>query len=106
MIASTSGVFPFESNDELTPDVPVLADYGGMHRLSVGCGALAPLRDQVRGAYMITTPGRQMTAPVMSQRSGWNLSTGMPQAREPATKMPSYAASITSEVRVGLLGWR
>lgn len=43
----------------------------------------------VLGAYMMmATPIRQMLAPVMSHRSGRNLSTSMPQARDPATKTP------------------
>ena len=43
-----------------------------------------------------------MAAPMMSQRSGWNLSTAMPQASEPATKIPPYAARMRPKLRVGL----
>ena len=44
---------------------------------------------------MITaTPARQMAAPRKSQRSGRNLSTTTPQASEPATKTPPYAARM------------
>ena len=40
-----------------------------------------------RGPYMMTaTPIRQTTAPMMSHRSGRNLSTTIPQASDPATK--------------------
>lgn len=42
-----------------------------------------------RGPYMITaTPARQTRAPMMSQRSGRNPSSAMPQASEPATNTP------------------
>jgi hypothetical protein len=37
---------------------------------------------------MTATPIRQIAAPMTSYRSGRNLSTTMPQAREPATKIP------------------
>ena len=43
----------------------------------------------LRGANMITaTPSRQITEPMMSQRSGRNPSKSMAHASEPATKTP------------------
>ena len=53
---------------------------------------------------MMATPARQIRAPVMSHRSGRKPSSAMPQARDPATKMPPLAARIRPEVGVGLQG--
>ena len=52
--------------------------------------ARLPATGQVeRGEYMITaTPTRQMTAPVMSYLSGRKPSRAIPQAKDPATKIP------------------